>query len=676
VPSAASEEGLKNAATKTRTVIGSWGLTLSVSAVALAALGPSSGRAGDSGTRTPIKHVIVLIGENRTFDHVFATYKAKHGQSLSNLLSRGIIDAQGLPGVNATDAEQFTVNTPLSMHYFMGTGFTKTPYSPYLPTPELGAAPNHAISLTELTTDPTGVQPPFGPTITNPQLASLEPSLEKSDLFLLRTGATGAPGTTGPDTRVATYNTLPNTVFQLTGPTLDYDSYTGDMVHRFFHMWQQSDCNLSNATPANPAGCLNDLYPYVGIARGDDSGANSMGFYNVQEGDAPVFKKLADQYTLSDNFHQSVMGGTAANHVALGTGDAIFWTTFNGLSTPPASTIANPDPQSPNSDKYTADKQWTNCSDTAQPGIAPIVNYLSTLSYKPAPNCEPGHFYMVNNLSPGFLPNGTIDTTNITSGTKVPPSTLRTIGDALNEKKISWAYYGGGYNAAVRVANAVLAKQTPDPADVFLAFNYCDICNFESYVSSIMGNATQRATHIKDATDFFDALDDNNLPAVSFVKPDSMVDGHPASSKLDLFEAMLENIVDKLTSRPELFKNTALFVAFDEGGGYWDSSYFQPLDFFGDGPRVPFIVVSPYSRGGKVVHTYYDHVSVLKFIERNWGLQPLTGRSRDNLKNPTSAASNPYVPTNPPAIGDLFEMFDFARGSDEHGKGNGEQEDN
>jgi phospholipase C len=78
-------------------------LTLGVSAVALAALGPSSGRAGDSATQTPIKHVIVLIGENRTFDHVFATYKAKHGQLVSNLLSRGIIDAQGLPGVASLD---------------------------------------------------------------------------------------------------------------------------------------------------------------------------------------------------------------------------------------------------------------------------------------------------------------------------------------------------------------------------------------------------------------------------------------------------------------------------------------------------------------------------------------------------------------------------------------------
>jgi phospholipase C len=257
---------------------------------------------------------------------------------------------------------------------------------------------------------------------------------------------------------------------------------------------------------------------------------------------------------------------------------------------------------------------------------------------------------MVNNLSPAFKPNGVLDSASVTAGLKVPPSALRTIGDELNDSNISWAYYGGGYNAAVNVANG-----STDPTDKAIATNYCDICNFESYATSIMGNPAQRAAHIKDAVDFFADLQAGTLPAVSFVKPDSFVDGHPASSKLDLFEAMLENIVDQMKGQ----KDTALFVAFDEGGGYWDSGYYQPLDFFGDGPRIPFIVVSHYAKHGQVVHTYYDHVSILKFIERNWGLTPLTGRSRDNLPNPVTSAANPYVPTNSPAIGDLMDMFDF-----------------
>jgi phospholipase C len=97
----------------------------------------------------------------------------------------------------------------------------------------------------------------------------------------------------------------------------------------------------------------------------------------------------------------------------------------------------------------------------------------------------------------------------------------------------------------------------------------------------------------------------------------------------------------------------------DEGGGYWDSGYMQPLDFFGDGPRIPLIVVSPFSRGGRVVHSYGDHASILKFIEKNWGLAPITHRSRDNLPNPVARQGNPYVPVNAPAISDLIDMFNF-----------------
>jgi hypothetical protein len=64
------------------------------------------------------------------------------------------------------------------------------------------------------------------------------------------------------------------------------------------------------------------------------------------------------------------------------------------------------------------------------------------------------------------------------------------------------------------------------------------------------------------------------------------------------------------------------------------------------------------------LHSYNDHVSILKFIERNWGLKPLTTRSRDNLPNPQPSASNPYVPANSPAIGDLFDMFRFPMSSE------------
>ena len=82
------------------------------------------------------------------------------------------------------------------------------------------------------------------------------------------------------------------------------------------------------------------------------------------------------------------------------------------------------------------------------------------------------------------------------------------------------------------------------------------------------------------------------------------------------------------------------------------------MDFFGDGTRIPMIAVSPYAKKGFVDHTYYDHVSVLKFIEWNWKLPALSSRSRDNLPNPVQPA-NTYVPTNGAAIGDLRNLFNF-----------------
>jgi hypothetical protein len=70
-------------------------------------------------------------------------------------------------------------------------------------------------------------------------------------------------------------------------------------------------------------------------------------------------------------------------------------------------------------------------------------------------------------------------------------------------------------------------------------------------------------------------------------------------------------------------------------------------------------VVSRFAKPGHVDHTYTDHVSILKFIEANWKLPPLSARSRDRLPNPVADARNPYLPANPPAIGDLMPLFAF-----------------
>ena len=179
-----------------------------------------------------------------------------------------------------------------------------------------------------------------------------------------------------------------------------------------------------------------------------------------------------------------------------------------------------------------------------------------------------------------------------------------------------------------------------------------------------MTDATLRNEHIKDTTDLYTAIASGNLPAVSFVKPSGWVDGHPASSKWNLFEGFVKKIVEAVQANPKLWASTAIFVTTDEGGGYYDSGYIQPLDFFGDGTRIPLIVVSPYTKAGHISHSYADHVSILKFIERNWNLPTISDRSRDNLPNPKTK-ENKYAPVNTPAISDLFDLFRFGEQDDD-----------
>ncbi len=627
-------------------------------------------------TESPIKHVIILIGENRGTDHTFGVYKPKgKGQTISNILSKGIVTEDGSPGKNFALAQQFSV-APQPLYYIGAPRAAKTAYGStgQMPQPNTNGAPT--------TQGTTGA--PFMPAVLAAvQSADPSPDFTSNTDTILTTGFTSlAPDSL--DTRIPQAGTLPNGPFVLQGPMITDDDYTGDMTHRFYQAWQQSDCSIANATKANPTGCLNDLFPFVmatydlndskvPAVQGNFSEGNEMGFYDAEQEEASTLKTLADRFTLSDNFHQSFQGGTGANHFMLGTGDAGFWSDGNGNPiAPPASEIANPNPVTGSTNKYTADNNFTNCSDFSQPGVAPIVGYLEALPYRPEPNCAEGHYYMLDNTNPGFFPNGFAAPSPGTQN-MIPPSPVRTIGDALNGKGISWAYYGGSYNDAVALSNDAVTAGTAatlnsstalavaalaDPAHE-LGVAYCQICNPFQYATSIMGNPAQRAAHIKDTVDLLANIQNNALPAVSFGKPDGLLDGHPQSSKIDLFEAYVQQVLDALEANPKLKASTVVFVTWDEAGGYWDSGFIQPIDYFGDGPRIPLLALSAYSTGGKVGHSYGDHVSLLKFIERNWHLRPLTDRSRDNLPNPKMRTDLPYVPANMPALSDLFDLFDF-----------------
>ena len=273
------------------------------------------------------------------------------------------------------------------------------------------------------------------------------------------------------------------------------------------------------------------------------------------------------------------------------------------------------------------------------------------------PRCEKGHYYLLNNYNPGYFGDGSnafTDTNANNTVFTIPPSSVRSIGDEMLAKGISWKYYGDQWNNYLKdkyqLNYAAIGKNTDE---------YCNICNPFQYDTSIMTNAKVRTAHLQDTVDLYSDITNGTLPAVSFVKPSGLVDGHPASSKLNLFEGFTKKIVDAVKANPKLWTDTAIMITFDEGGGYYDSGYVQPLDFFGDGTRIPLIVVSPWTKPGHISHDYSDHVSILKFIERNWGLETVTDRSRDNFPNPVTNPANPYVPVNSPALDDLFGLFDF-----------------
>src|SRR3981081_2242940 len=174
--------------------------------------------------------------------------------------------------------------------------------------------------------------------------------LRKGDLPLLTTGATGIPGNS-PDTRILDSNNLPTGPYPLvTLPQGEdetsslYKTYGGSPVHRFYQMWQQLDCDAATASRRNPSGCLADLFPWVEITVSSGSngkpppsptpvlkeGDIAMGFYKVAKGDAPYLTQLAREYTLNDNYHQPVMGGTFANQMMFGYADALYYADDHG----------------------------------------------------------------------------------------------------------------------------------------------------------------------------------------------------------------------------------------------------------------------------------------------------------------------------------------------------------
>ncbi len=171
--------------------------------------------------------------------------------------------------------------------------------------------------------------------------------------------------------------------------------------------------------------------------------------------------------------------------------------------------------------------------------------------------------------------------------------TFPNLGDQLSAAKIPWGWFQEDYG---QCGNYV-AQENP----------------FQYFTS------THNSPNVTDYLNFKQALDTDAIPAVSFIQIGPAKDTHPGSGPGSLATGLgwLNTFVEHVQSTPE-WSNTAIFVFWDEGGGFWDHVPPPQVTNQGYGFRVPFLVISPFAKKNYVDHTLTDQTSVLKFIEDNW----------------------------------------------------------
>jgi phospholipase C len=348
----------------------------------------------------------------------------------------------------------------------------------------------------------------------------------------------------GPDPRFPP--DLPNAPFDLSW-YVSPSEMSGDLIHRFYQEKYQIDGGKMDRFVA-----------------GSDAGGLVMSYYDAT--DMPE-GKLAQQYTLMDNFFHAAFGGSFLNHIFLVCACAPSWPDA------PPSIVARVD----DNGGLTRDGQ-----------VSPDGYAINTS-------------YSINNPHPASI----TDTTLL-----VPEQTVPTIGDRLNDQGVSWAWYSGGWNAAL--------LGHPDP---LFQFHHQPFTYFSNYADGTSG----RANHLKDELDFSNDLAANQLPAVSFIKPMGMDNEHPGYAAEQTGQQHVADLVSAIQSSAS-WNDTAIIITYDEHGGRWDHVAPPVIDRWGPGSRVPTIVISPFARKGFVDHTQYDTTAILKFIEERWSLQPLTDR--------------------------------------------------
>jgi phospholipase C len=167
-------------------------------------------------------------------------------------------------------------------------------------------------------------------------------------------------------------------------------------------------------------------------------------------------------------------------------------------------------------------------------------------------------------------------------------------------------------------------------------------------------------------------LQAGTLPQVSFLITEELISEHPPTD-IQMGQQKMADVINALMSSSS-WKSSALFLTYDEGGGFFDHVAPPQVDAYGLGMRVSALVISPYARRGYVSGQLYEHSSILKFIERRFDLPSLASINHQfdtgtPGTNNDAANGNPTGTAEPPRdglkeIGDFYEAFDFTQNPD------------
>ncbi len=236
--------------------------------------------------------------------------------------------------------------------------------------------------------------------------------------------------------------------------------------------------------------------------------------------------------------------------------------------------------------------------------------------------------------------------------------TGQNIGDLLNAKGITWGWFYGDWTPVTTVNGTAQCTSVYD--DHYAPFQYyASTANPHHLPPTSVAKIgqTDQANHQYALTDFWNAAKSGNIPAVTFLKPTATETGHPSTSDPLSEQAFLVNTINALEQLPQ-WSEMAIFIAYDDSDGWYDhvmppivnqsndsanDSLNGPtgmcgtpqsgayLDRCGYGPRLPFLVISPFARRNYVDHNLMDQTSILRFIEDNWSLGQIGDQSFDAI---------------------------------------------